>query len=342
MRQFYVLAGIAFIMIVLAFYLMPATESVPAINNGPPVVEFSANHPHVRIEDITSTLDDSLSAPGVPAFIEYALTGKVIIESKKPVLIYVGITGLGQVHTDVSTGWTLENGLGGASLEQWFHQGTRSLSIYVNGDECNCDAYSSPYLRAESASVVTESGGPNPPRKMSEWPVTLGFHGSELDLGEEAGLSPDYSISSSYPVSPIGTRSVGSGPGDWFWPDTGSGMFVAVDLSASADLNTRLFYAGLLFGVAGAAIVAFIPEYFRQKERRRPANEEASQPPHGGDAHMPTSLAKAMQSNGSRSGPLASSMPRPITPASIGVMALLAVVCFKAVKGIIRGLTGRR
>jgi hypothetical protein len=195
------------------------------------------------------------------------MTGTVRVPRGKSASVYIDIFGPEKVAL-AGSGWRFTVlrspfGLPNAyELVRRFSQDTSPLSLKVAFDTCNCVNYTSPYLVATTANVQTIAGGSPPsvpglpPISGAPWTVTLGFRGSEVDL-RDISIPADLNILAAYP-QPTNTAA----PGDWSWPGAAYGSVTAIDLGASASRDMNLFYAGLLLGIAGSAVVGLIQALF--------------------------------------------------------------------------------
>ena len=266
-KQCYVFLFLFLVFFAIGYMLKPSAVSIPSINRSAPEVDISADRQGVNIYNISSILSSGYSGSnyGYPS---YSIEGKVSVPRGKSTSVYIDIYGAGRVALP-GNGWSLTTLKGGpfqaagSELARTFGQGISELNLYVNLGDCHCVAYRSPYLEATTANV--RSGGilanvqslpPGPP-----WGVTLSFRQSEIDV-EDLSIPSHLSIVSGYPQIPLNTTT----SNDWSWPNVAVGYVTAIDLAASANRDTQLFYSGLILGIAGAAFIALIQAFFTVKE----------------------------------------------------------------------------
>ena len=270
--QCLVLVLVSLTTVIIGFLVKPSSVSAPNANLFAPQVDIIAARKDVRIYDISSTLMEEGDSA------EYTLIGTVRVPPGKPSSLYVSIDGAGQVSSPHS-GWKSTN----YGLTSTFIQGISKLQLQVVLEDCDCVSYVSPYLEANTAIVYSSSndgeadipgilGTPSFPAGPP-WSVTLSFRQSEVDL-EDFTVPSDLSIVAAFPQSPINTTHSSY----WSWPNAASGHFNAIDLDASASRDMHLFYAGLIFGIAGSAIVGAIQAFFAVQERDPPKTENRRRP----------------------------------------------------------------
>lgn len=100
------------------------------------------------------------------------------------------------------------------------------------------------------------SAQPRPP-----WPITISVLQSEVVI-DDSSIPSGLSIVAAYPQVPINTQD----PNHWVWTNAADGYIIATDLGASANRDMHLFYAGLIFGIAGSAIIASVQAFFTARE----------------------------------------------------------------------------
>jgi hypothetical protein len=270
-KQFYVLL-FAFIVLVLAgFWRQPSDVSIPAISGNAPLVNIIADREGIEIYDISSVLTDG-GNPAPEAFLNlssssYSIKGTVRVPHGQSASVYIGISGVGKV-TSPLVGWRFV----GPMLERTFDPGTSKLELSLTLDNCNCATYRSPYLEAAAANVT--SATPTIPGLLSvpgiQWQVMLSFQSSEVHV-DDPTVPSDLSIVSAYPQAPINT----TGSNDWSWPNESVGHIIASDPGASASRDIDLFYAGLLFGIAGSALIGSIQARFTEYAASKASNKSS-------------------------------------------------------------------
>lgn len=104
---------------------------------------------------------------------------------------------------------------------------------------------------------------PLPPAPQSTYLVALTFQQSAVDF-KTPTVPANLSVVSSYPQPP---SEDSQSPKEWVFPNTGSGAVVATDLNARGHLDTRLFYVGIILGIAGGAAIGAVQAFFMWRER---------------------------------------------------------------------------
>jgi hypothetical protein len=249
------------------FYLQPNSGSATR-SNSPPEVTFAADKPDVHVRSVDSEtsrdtyyLTGVIAVPGAAsAHVELAIysTSHVTLISPSPHMRVINRSG--SDYDIVGT----------------FKHGRSSFSIFLVYDSCYCYFYSPPYLIVNAANVYSVGSGlPNPfPGEPGEYriPVTLAMKQSEADILLPTTYRPlpaDFEVLSSSPTS------VETFTNTWVWKGSASGSITAVSLTARDTAGTKLFYAGLLFGLAGAAAIGSVQEIFAMKERSRRRRSES-------------------------------------------------------------------
>ena len=236
----------------IGFYIKPATPAIPAISVNSPAVELWVNSSGIQFTDVTSDID---TFPGSETF--YTISGNAWMPPRSLGDLQVEIIGMGRI-TSSGGGESIVNYVGMAAIWRPLHPGSNDFSYSVTSHHCSCVTYASPYLVATTPDISVATG------MGSEKLPTITYASSEL-TDEQRGLPTDWSIVSGTPEVPLTTDFPATG---WIWRNSGYGSVVAEDLSASANLDTRTFYAGIALGIAGAAAIGALQAAFRVVEYR--------------------------------------------------------------------------
>jgi hypothetical protein len=230
----------------------------------------SANGKGVRIYHISSVVEDYRR---LGAFGGYNMTGMIKVPpGESGVSVYLDIYGWKVSRGDPS--WKTIHYDSNRThiiyeLHRSFVQGASQFSLDVSLNACNCATYGSPYWVVAAANVFSANGyavnGPEQPAGTpvlgGPWPVALSFLQSKVDL-EYSNVPTDLSILSANPKTPNYIAAMN----DWSWPKAAYGTLTAIDLSASANRDNHLFWAGLTLGIAGSAVIVAFQAGFAIKK----------------------------------------------------------------------------
>lgn len=125
-----------------------------------------------------------------------------------------------------------------------------------------------PYLSAVIPAIVGGSDFGETQLERDFVPPDTSSSGRPLSRAQ-FGLAP-YALQGTQPPTAVS-------PGSWTWRTSGNGIKLsdvplsvsAVDLAGVQDENRRSFLAGVLFGVAGGALIAVVEELLTPVRRRR-------------------------------------------------------------------------
>ena len=234
----------------IGFYIKPATPAIPPISASSPAVELWVNSSGIQFTNVKSDID---TFPGSETF--YTISGTAWMPPGSVGDLQVEIIGMGHM-TSSGGSEPITNYVGMAAIWRPLHPGSNDFSYSVISHHCSCVTYASPYLVAATPDILVATG------MGSEKLPTITYASSEL-TDEQNGLPTDWSIVSGTPEIPETSDSPAIG---WIWPNSGYGSLVAEDLSASANLNARTFYAGIALGLAGAAAIGALQAAFRVRE----------------------------------------------------------------------------
>ena len=231
----------------------------------------SANGKGLRIYHITSEIADYQR---LGQFGGYDMTGTIKVRPGSTAPQSFWIYTDGRPSRDDYRSWKIIHHYGSNrtriyELQRSFAPGVSQFSLSIGVNVCNCAAYGSPYWVVTAANVFSSNGyaasGPEQPPGApvlgGPYPVALSFRQSKVDL-EYSKVPSDLSIVTANPETPIYIAAMN----DWSWPKAAYGSFTAIDLSASANRDNNLFWAGLALGIAGSGIIAAFQAGFAIKK----------------------------------------------------------------------------
>jgi hypothetical protein len=176
--------------------------------------------------------------------------------------------------------------------------GHYSLQLDFTFGNCACYEVSGPYVATAALAVdpltlpphggssdgvtmtqLVQTEGPTPGKGQGRYYYTSLTSIAQDEIYLDGIIPSDASVVESTPGSPSNYV-----PGAWAWTNTPGASTTFSDPAKLAIASNSVFYDGILLGIAGAGVIALVPETFstiekakeRKKKRAKPAPEEPS------------------------------------------------------------------
>jgi hypothetical protein len=260
----------------LGYHLRPRNYAIPASIPGQPYMDVMASRPGV-------TVTVSLAILSYNNLIT-DLTASTSSGSGKYTL-YVEVSGVHapqlspndyRVASDGGSEYSMGNSY---TLKSHYYYSDIPFVVTYRG--CGCLRESGPYLAVAPLSLDPIMVGPH--KKISTGGTTLTPVGSPFELvifpGREPGkyyptslalisddqvnldgadVPPNLSMLNGYPQNPTNPQA-----NTWQWNKVSTASVTLMNLARQNTLNDYLFYAGIFLGIAGAGVLALVPEVSR-------------------------------------------------------------------------------
>jgi hypothetical protein len=249
-------------------------------------------------------LDVLATRPGVSTTIKQAdldLTQvkfdlDVTVPSGPPVNLYVKISGIGftsyaldfppdppywKVAKDPSGGYVAGTALRSSA-------GFNAYRFSLSFSNCRCYKSSGPYttvvplwldlLSNQTSPAGTNISqpvsipGPNPGLPSGQvYPTSLSVIDQDQVNLSDLSIPPNLVILGGSPQNPLSPS-----PDMWLWSSVSTASVTLLNIDKQDSMNSNLFYAGILFGIAGSGVIALVPETSRAIARIR-KNKQSKQ-----------------------------------------------------------------
>jgi hypothetical protein len=262
---------------VLGYILKPVNYQVPSAAPAQPIVSIMASRPNVSVTVTEAALYDH--------GFDLSLTASTVSGNSKYEL-YVGVSEIKLDWIDgkpvIESGWSVaSDGSGEYSIGRSYtlHENSPyQISVGSSFAACDCVFISGPYIAVNAISLepdllgpqneISSNGytltpvgnpGPYPGRGPGKYYATSvsSIEDDEIDLSTSS-IPIDVSVVKAYPQTPSNPYS-----NIWKWSNVTNATLTLVDIAKQGDLSDNLFYAGIFLGIAGAGILALVPEVSR-------------------------------------------------------------------------------
>jgi hypothetical protein len=259
----------------LGYFLRPQVYPIPDSAPVHPYLDVMASRPGVTVTASRAvlaydTVDVDLTASTVSGSSNFTLYVEV---SGVQVSWYDGEPQIGPTHWSVASDGSNEYSIGHSyALKPKY---SYVIPFVVSYEGCDCVLVSGPYVAVSALSLdpfllgpqqqVSSGGvtliplpdsGPFPGRTPGKYYVTSlsSIADDVVDL-DSWNIPTSVTVVKAYPQVPANPYS-----NTWQWSNVTTGSLTLVNLTKQNTLNGNWFYAGIFLGIAGAGVLALVPE----------------------------------------------------------------------------------
>ena len=303
------------------FHLRPQNYPIPASTDTWPYLDVLATVPNVNVQ-VTYASISPMSLIGSMTVLVPA--------GSSPVTLYVELSG---VRPDwyygepsiTPNGWSTASDYIDGEYSIGHSYALKAGSGYsipldFGFEDCACYKISGPYIAVSPLHVdplltgpdkvssdgvtitkVRQTLGPTPGMKQGKYyETTLTSIGRDEAYLDTPNISPNLTVMSAIPEDPTSTT-----PSMWEWNNVSYASATFVDPGKQDSISYSIFYGGIFLGIAGAAVLALIPEASsvieKAAERRRKRKEFAAKT--ASNSATKTTMADRDSSNAPISAP---------------------------------------